>query len=257
MNLRFIGIIPARYESTRFPGKPLAKIGKKTMVQRVYDQASRVLDWVVVATDDNRIYKEVKYFEGNVVMTSPDHKTGTERCNEAYTKFCKSKNLEFDVILNIQGDEPFIAPKQIKTLMNCFYDPSATIATLIKKINVQDELTNPNIVKVVVDRVGYALYFSRAVIPYIRNYDQEEWLKYYDFYKHIGIYAYKPKTLDEITRLGPTNLEKGETLEQLRWLEHGFKIKTSVTDISSFGIDTPEDIAKAMSLGMVNEDVDE
>lgn len=250
MNLQFIGFIPARYGSTRFPGKPLAKIGEKTMVQRVYEQASRIMDWVVVATDDMRIKKEVKYFDGNVIMTSPDHKSGTDRCAEAYKRFMEKNETEFDVIINIQGDEPFIDPKQIKTLMNCFIDPAAEIATLVKPIKEKEELFNPNVVKVVVDRMGYALYFSRSAIPYLRNIDEGEWINKHTFYKHLGIYAYKPKTLFKITNLETSLLENAESLEQNRWLENGYRIKTSVTHIDTVSVDTPEDIDKIIKLGI-------
>ncbi|MBN2520614.1 MAG: 3-deoxy-manno-octulosonate cytidylyltransferase [Bacteroidales bacterium] len=253
MNLQFIGIIPARYDSTRFPGKPLVKIGEKSMVQRVYEQASRILDWVIVATDDVRIKKEVKYFEGNVIMTSPDHKSGTERCAEAYHKFIEKNDMEVDVVINIQSDEPFIQPKQIKTLMNSFYDPNAEIATLIKPIKNTEEIFDPNVVKVVVDRMGYALYFSRSPIPHIRNCEKEEWLSKHHFYKHIGIYAYKPKRLNEIIKAEPSLLEKAEMLEQNAWLDNGFSIKTSTTNIESISIDTPEDLEKIEKSGFIEE----
>jgi len=185
MNLEFIGIIPARYGSTRFPGKPLAKIGEKSMIQRVYEQASRILDNLVVATDDMRIKKEVKYFEGEVIMTSAEHNTGTERCAEAYLKFIEKNNMHFDAIINIQGDEPFISPKQIKTLMNSFMDPNTQITTLIKAIKNKDEIFDPNVVKVTVTRMGYALYFSRSPIPYIRNTEKDEWINKQDIVKSM------------------------------------------------------------------------
>ena len=254
MNLQFIGIIPARYNSERFPGKPLAKIGNKTMIQRVYEQASRILDTVIVATDDHRIEKEVKYFEGEVIMTSPDHKSGTERCAEAYKKHIEETGEEFDVIINIQGDEPFISPKEIKTLMNCFLDRNIEIATLVKKISTIEEILNPNVVKVVVTRMGYALYFSRTPIPFVRDVEQDKWLENFKFFKHLGIYAYKPKALTEITRLDPTQLELTEQLEQNRWLENEFTIKTATTEYDTISVDVPEDIQKIIDAGLIDDD---
>ncbi len=256
MNLEFIGIIPARYESTRFPGKPLAKIGNKSMIQRVYERASRVLDTVVVATDDSRIYKEVKYFEGEVVMTSPEHKSGTERCAEAYKLFTFENEVKYDVIINIQADEPFITPKQIKTLMNCFLDKTVQIATLIKKIENKDDIFDPNIVKAVTTKMGWALYFSRSPIPFTRDIDKENWLEKTKYYKHVGIYAFKPEALVSITKFDPTNLEKAENLEQNRWLEEEYSIKTATTEYDSVGIDVPEDIQRAIDMGLVKDDED-
>jgi 3-deoxy-manno-octulosonate cytidylyltransferase (CMP-KDO synthetase) len=245
-SLRFLGIIPARYASTRFPGKPLADIFGKTMIQRVYEGASEILSDIVVATDDQRIFDAVKNFGGNVVMTSENHNSGTDRCFEAYEKLQKN----FDVIINIQGDEPEIQAGQIKLLQNCFIDKKTEIASLVKKITKEDgenSLSNPNHVKAVIDKNNYALYFSRSVIPHFRNLaDESEQIMRHTYYKHIGLYAYKSDILAEITKLPPSSLEKTESLEQLRWLENGYKIKIAVTDIESIGIDTPEDLEQLM-----------
>jgi len=254
MNLQFIGIIPARYESTRFPGKPLTKIGNKTMIQRVYERISRILDDVVVATDNSDIFKEVKYFEGEVIMTSPEHKNGTERCAEAYKLYINETGKKFDGIINIQADEPFITPRQIKTLINCFLDKTVQIATLIKKIENKEDIFNPNVVKAVVSKMGKALYFSRSPIPFVRNFKQEDWLKNYKFYKHVGIYAFKPEALIKISKLDQSNLELAESLEQNRWLEEEFSIKTATSQFDSVSIDTPDDIQKAIDMGLIDDD---
>lgn len=245
--LRFVGIIPARYASTRFPGKPLANIAGKPMIQRVYEQASKVLNEVYVATDDQRIFNAVESFGGKVMMTSSHHKSGTDRCNEV----CDKLNGAFDVIINIQGDEPFIQPEQIKELQNCFLDENTEIATLTKLISEKDGydfLSNPNHVKVVIDKKNYALYFSRSVIPYFRGKETGEWAKNQKYYKHIGIYAYKTDVLRQITTLPQSPLEVAESLEQLRWLENGYRIKVGFTDIESIGVDTPEDLEKIQEL---------
>lgn len=243
-DLKFAGIIPARYASTRFPGKPLALIGGKPMIQRVYEQASTVLDNVFVATDDERIADTVKNFGGNVIMTSPNHQSGTDRCYEA---LCKAEQ-KFDVVINIQGDEPFIDPAQIKDLMDCFLNENTQIATLAKKISTTDGfqyLENPNHPKLVVNALHEALYFSRSVIPYLRGHNKNQWIENHIYLKHIGIYAYRSDILAQITALKPSTLEMAESLEQLRWLENGFKIKVCYTDIETIGIDTPEDLDKA------------
>ncbi|MCL1943397.1 MAG: 3-deoxy-manno-octulosonate cytidylyltransferase [Candidatus Azobacteroides sp.] len=240
---QFIGIIPARYASTRFPGKPLAMINGMTMIERVFRQIENVLDNVMVATDDRRIFDVVTGFGGRVVMTSENHKSGTDRCYEAYLKTGK----EYDVIVNVQGDEPFIQPEQIETLKACFEDNSTQIATLVKPFNENDgpdALENPNSPKVVVDKNRYALYFSRSVIPYLRGIEKSDRLKHHVYYKHIGLYAYRPDILKEITALPQSSLEIAESLEQLRWLEAGYRIKVGVTRIESIGIDTPEDLEK-------------
>ena len=245
-HMKFIGIIPARYASTRFPAKPLAVLGGKPVIQRVYEQVSSILDDVYVATDDDRIEKAVQDFGGKVIMTSPDHQSGTDRCFEAYQKV----GIEFDVIINIQGDEPFIQKSQIEALKSCFLEDSKTdIATLVKPFSEQqhtlEDLENPNTPKVVVGLDNSALYFSRSVIPYLRNIPKEEWLSQHTFYKHIGLYAYRAQVLEEVTDLAQTPLELSESLEQLRWLEHGYHIKVAETHIETIGIDTPHDLERA------------
>jgi 3-deoxy-manno-octulosonate cytidylyltransferase (CMP-KDO synthetase) len=240
----FIAIIPARYASTRFPGKPLAKIGNQTMIQRVYEQVKKAVETVYVATDDERIFDTVKSFGGNAVMTSSDHKSGTDRCFEAFTKIGNG----FDIIINVQGDEPFIKPEQIETLKNCFIDPKTEIATLIKAFPYNgffDDLSNRDVPKVVINKKMEAMYFSRSVIPYNRGVDRNQWLAKHTYYKHIGMYAYRADVLKKITALPQSSLEIAESLEQLRWLENGYKIKVGITNAESMGIDTPEDLEKA------------
>lgn len=234
-----LGVIPARYASTRFPGKPLADIAGKSMIQRVYEQASKTerLDEVVVATDDERILLHVMGFGGKAILTANDHQSGTDRCAEVVQKL-----PGYDVIINIQGDEPFIDPRQIDTVCTCFADAETTLATLIKPIKTEAELLNTNSPKVVINRLFEAIYFSRATIPFIRGLDQSDWLTQHSFYKHIGIYGYRTDTLQAITRLPVSLLEKAEALEQLRWIENGYKIKVAVTDIETAAIDTPEDL---------------
>lgn len=243
--MKFIGIIPARYASTRFPGKPLALLGGKPMIQRVYEQVKETVDRVCVATDDERIEAAVKAFGGNVVMTSDQHRSGTDRCKEAYQKVGEP----FDVIINIQGDEPFIHPEQIETIKRCFEDESVDIATLVKPFaadgDFESTLFNPNSPKVVVNKRMEAMYFSRSIVPYIRGKKYTEWLSAHVFYKHIGMYAYRADVLKEITALPPSSLEIAESLEQLRWLENGYKIKVGITEQETIGIDTPEDLEKA------------
>ena len=242
--MKVLAIIPARYASTRFPAKPLALLGGKPIVQRVYEQVSKVVERVIVATDDERIYDTVISFGGEVVMTSPNHKSGTDRCAEAYEK----AGYEADIIINVQGDEPFVAPEQIEALIGCFDSEKVDIATLVKPFSAEsgiDALENPNSPKVVINEQGEAIYFSRSVIPYLRGVERSEWLKHHTFYKHIGIYAFRAKVLNEVTALEQTPLEKAESLEQLRWLESGYKIKVGVTDIETIGIDTPEDLERA------------
>lgn len=243
--MNIIGIIPARYASTRFPGKPLADLAGKPVIQRVYEQVAGVFDEAVVATDDERIYNVVRSFGGNVVMTSTEHKSGTDRCYEAYQKLGK----EYDVIVNIQGDEPFIHISQLESVKQCFDCSQTDIATLVKPFSETDgieALFNPNSPKVVLNKQMQALYFSRSVIPYLRNVVQEEWLKHHTFYKHIGLYAYRASVLKEITSLPQSELEVAESLEQLRWLENGYRIKVGITDRETIGIDTPEDLEKAV-----------
>lgn len=243
--MKFIGIIPARYASTRFPGKPLADMDGKPMIQRVYEQVKDVLDAVCVATDDARIEAAVKAFGGNVVMTSDQHRSGTDRCYEAFTK----AGAGYDVIINIQGDEPFIHPEQIETVKACFDDASIHIATLVKPFRGDDgfeTLLNANSPKVVLNKNQEAMYFSRSIIPYMRGKEQSEWLAHHTYYKHIGLYAYRAEALGAITSLPQSTLEIAESLEQLRWLENGFKIKAGITQQETIGIDTPEDMEKAL-----------
>jgi 3-deoxy-manno-octulosonate cytidylyltransferase (CMP-KDO synthetase) len=238
--MKTLGVIPARYASTRFPGKPLIDIEGKTMIQRVYEQALKsALDKVVVATDDERIAAAVSKFGGEFVMTSPDHQSGTDRCAEVV------KSLPgFDIVINIQGDEPFIDPSQINLVRDCFEDDKVQLATLIKEIHSDEELFNPNIPKVVIGPQQQALYFSRQAIPYLRNTAMENWVTAHQFYKHIGIYGYQTATLLAITQLKPSTLELAESLEQLRWIENGYQIQTKVTSIETIAIDSPSDLLK-------------
>lgn len=243
--LTFIGIIPARYASTRFPGKPLAMLGGMTMIERVYRQVSKVLDRVVVATDDDRIMAAVEAFGGTAVMTSTEHRSGTDRCQEAYLKNGGNE----DIIINIQGDEPFIQPDQLQAIKACFDGPTTDIATLVRPFDSNRpycELENPNSPKVVLDSQMRARYFSRSVIPYVRSTkDREEWPAATQYYTHVGMYAYRAAVLAEITRLPQSPLELAESLEQLRWLENGYTIKAGITTTATIGIDTPEDLARA------------
>ncbi|MEZ5103420.1 MAG: 3-deoxy-manno-octulosonate cytidylyltransferase [Draconibacterium sp.] len=243
--MKFIGIIPSRYESSRFPGKPLAMLGKKPMIQWVYENVEKAIDHVWVATDDDRILNAVKSFGGNAIETLSTHQSGTDRCAEAARKL--STEIDFDIIINVQGDEPFIKAEQIEVLKSCF-NSDADIATLIKKIDSTEELFNQNRPKVVIDKQQNALYFSRSPIPFARGYEKEDWLKHHNFWAHIGMYAYKADVLQKITKLEQGILEKTESLEQLRWLENGYKIKTAETNHQSIGIDTPEDLETALQL---------
>ncbi len=242
--LKFIVIIPARYASTRFPAKPLALLGGKPVIERVYEQVKGVVERVVVATDDERIYQAVEAFGGEVVMTSTEHRSGTDRCWEAYQKV----GQEYDVVINVQGDEPFIAHSQLRAIMACFENETTDIATLVKPFAEEDGLAaleNPNSPKVVLDADSRAIYFSRSVIPYLRGVEREQWLKLHTFYKHIGMYAFRADVLREITALPQSTLEKAESLEQLRWLENGYKIGVGISDVETVGIDTPEDLERA------------
>lgn len=241
--MKVIGIIPSRYASTRFPGKPLALLGGKPIVQWVYEKAAGTLDDAYVATDDIRIYDCVKSFGGKAVMTGAC-KSGTDRCFQAY----KDLHINCDVIINIQGDEPFIHTSQLNMVADCFTDDKTQIATLVQpfpKTAGVSALENPNSPKVVLDKDGFALYFSRSVIPFLRGIPREEWFEKHVFYKHIGLYAYRPSVLKEITSLPQSTLELCESLEQLRWLENGYKIKTAVTNDCTVGIDTPADLQQA------------
>lgn len=242
--MKLLAIIPARYASSRFPAKPLAMLGGKLVVERVYEQVRKVVNKVVVATDDERIYNAVVAFGGEAIMTSANHKSGTDRCAEAYEKL----GYDADIVLNIQGDEPFIAPEQIEALIACFDNKATDIATLVKPFAAEDNievLESPNSPKVIINEIGEAIYFSRSVVPYLRDIERSEWLKHHTFYKHIGIYAFRAKILKEVTTLPQSPLEKAEKLEQLRWLEGGYKIGVGVTNIETIGIDTPEDLTKA------------
>lgn len=240
--MKFIGIIPARYASTRFPGKPLAMLGGKLVIERVCEQVSKVLDEVVVATDDKRIFDAVNAFGSKAVMTSANHKSGTDRIREAADII----NTDADVVVNIQGDEPFIHPEQIEAVCRCFNDPSTQIATLGKPFGDDIEaIENPNSPKIAIDTKGFAMYFSRSVIPFVRDAEPKTWPNQFPFIKHIGLYAYRTQVLREITMLPQGQLEIAESLEQLRWLENGYRIQVALTDMETVGIDTPEDLAKA------------
>lgn len=239
--MEYIAIIPARFASTRFPGKPLAILGGQPVIQRVYEQVRSVLDRVYVATDDQRIYDTVTAFGGQAVMTRSDHKSGTDRICEALDLVGGSP----DVVINVQGDEPFIQPSQLRTVMEAFDDSATQIATLGKRFETIEAVENPNSPKIVLDNDGFALYFSRSPIPFVRGKDRGEWLAAYHFLKHIGLYAYRADVLREVTRLPQSSLELAESLEQLRWLQNGYKIKVGLTDVETVGIDTPEDLHKA------------
>lgn len=241
--MEVLGIIPARYASTRFPGKPLTDIKGKSMIRRVYEQAQQAnLAEVVVATDDARILEHVQRFGGKAVMTAADHQSGTDRCFEAY----KLHNKPYEYIINIQGDEPFIHPEQINLVADLFQRPQTQLATLIKQVQTPEELFNINSPKVVISHQGEALYFSRQPIPFCRNVPNDIWHKQHTYYKHIGIYGYRADILEQITQLPPSTLELAESLEQLRWLENGFRINTALTKYETIGIDTPEDLERAM-----------
>ena len=243
--MKFIAIIPARYASTRFPGKPLALLGGKPVIQRVYEKVKEVISDVYVATDDERIFDTVEKFGGNAVMTSTNHKSGTDRIKEALDKIGGS----FDVVINIQGDEPFIHKSQIEEVCRCFDDASTQIATLgIPFAKDIEAISNPNSPKIVVDNNNFAMYFSRSVIPFVRNVDKNEWPGKYPFLKHIGVYAYRSEVLREVTALPQSSLELAESLEQLRWLQNGYKIKVGLTTLETVGIDTPQDLEKAETL---------
>lgn len=242
--MKSLAIIPARYASTRFPAKPLATLGGKLIIQRVYEQVKRAVEDVVVATDDDRIMAAVEAFGGRAVMTSTEHRSGTDRCYEALQKV----GGDYDIVINVQGDEPFIQPEQIRSLVSCFEDEATDIATLVKPFTAEDgieALENPNSPKVVISRDMKAIYFSRSVIPYIREVERSEWLTKHTFYKHIGMYAFRAKTLGEVTALAQSSLELGEKLEQLRWLESGYRIGVGITHIETIGIDTPDDLRRA------------
>ncbi|GAB6975186.1 3-deoxy-manno-octulosonate cytidylyltransferase [Prevotella falsenii] len=241
MKMKVIGIIPARYASSRFPGKPLAMLGGKYVIQRVVEQVSAVLDAVYVATDDERIYNIVTSMGAKAVMTRSDHQSGTDRIAEALEKIGEN----FDVVVNIQGDEPFIRKSQIETVVACFDDADTQIATLGKKFATIEEARNPNSPKIILDNRSYAMYFTRALAPYIRGKEVNQWIDVYPFLKHIGLYAYRTEVLRELTKLPQSSLELAEGLEQLRWLQNGYKIKVGLTEVETVGIDTPEDLQRA------------
>lgn len=240
--MKILGIIPSRFASTRFPGKPLVDIKGKTMIQRVYEQAKKCASFtdIVVATDDKRIFKHVNDFGGKVVMTKSEHPSGTDRCAEAL----EINGGHYDAVINIQGDEPFIQPEQLQQVIDCFKNEKTEIATLVKKISTVDDLLNINLPKVIFNKDFKALYFSRLPIPGQKNVDTEKWIENHQYYRHIGLYGYRTKTLKEITELQPSPLELIESLEQLRWLEAGYTITVGVTDFDSIGIDTPQDLEK-------------
>lgn len=242
--MNFIAIIPARYASTRFPAKPLALLGGKPIIQHVYERVVEVFPNVCVATDDERIAHTVEAFGGKAVMTSDTHRSGTDRCEEAF------RNLggDADVVVNVQGDEPFIAASQLRALMECFNDPETQIATLVKPFPTDaayEQVANPNSPKVVVSDDGFALYFSRSVVPYLRGVPQEEWPAKHTYLKHIGLYAYRAEVLKRIASMPQSILECCESLEQLRWLQAGLRIKVGTTDVETIGIDTPDDLKRA------------
>ncbi len=241
--MNIYGVIPARYASTRFPGKPLIDLAGKTMIQRVYEQSKKcsLLKDVIIATDDQRIYDHAISIGANVIMTSVDHTSGTDRCAEVLEKLD-----DCDVIINIQGDEPLINPDQISLLCKCFNDTKTDIATLIKKIESEETLFNYNTPKVIIDHDSFAIYFSRECIPHLRNFARNEWLNKFNYYQHIGIYGYTSDVLKKITRLQSSSLEQAESLEQLRWIENGYKIKTAVTTFDSIAIDCAEDVEKVL-----------
>ncbi|GIV32581.1 MAG: 3-deoxy-manno-octulosonate cytidylyltransferase [Chitinophagales bacterium] len=239
--MNIVGIIPARYASSRFPGKPLADIGGKSMIQRVYEQAVCALPGkIVVATDDERIFHHVRQFGGKVIMTRKEHRNGTERCAEA----CQLLGDSFDAVINIQGDEPFIEPDQIHLVASCLKDQQAPIATLVKKIHTTEEYLSPHVVKIVTDKNQKALYFSRAPIPAVFPRSDHSSILHNTFYKHIGIYGYRKEILLQIVKLPPSPLEQAESLEQLRWLENGFAIYVRETTRETFAVDTPEDLQR-------------
>ncbi|MDP9080532.1 MAG: 3-deoxy-manno-octulosonate cytidylyltransferase [Bacteroidota bacterium] len=237
--MTILGIIPARFASSRFPGKPLADIAGKSMIQRVYEQAKKCihLTEVIVATDDTRIYDHVLHFGGVAIMTSSDHQSGTDRCAEVALQ-----HPQYNVVINIQGDEPYIDPEQISKLAACFNNPDTQLATLVKKVLTEQELFNVNSPKVVVNKLSEAVYFSRSPLPHLRGQEQQNWLSHFTYFKHIGIYGYRADILQEVTKLPVSSLEKAESLEQLRWIENGYRIKVAETELETHAIDTPEDL---------------
>ncbi len=250
--MQILGIIPSRYASTRFPGKPLAMIGSKTMIHRVYERASQAFDDVVVATDDQRIFNEVGKFGGKVVMTSEKHQSGTDRCAEAAKIYSEQTGKTFAAVINIQGDEPFVDPGQLRQLGSLFNDSSVEIATLVKRAKTSDEVFSENTAKVIVNTNNEAVYFSRSPIPFYRGKEREQWVTSHVYYRHIGVYAYRSDILQKITLLPQSGLELAERLEQNRWIENAYKIKVCLTDFEGLAVDTPEDLEKILKTMDIN-----
>jgi len=246
--MKILGIIPARFASTRLEGKPLKDICGKTMIQRVYEQAIQALEHVYIATDDSRIEAEVKSFAGNVIMTSAEHTTGTNRCVEAYNIVQKELKIDFDAVINIQGDEPLLEPEILISLANCFNDSSTEMATLIRPVHDKKELLSTSDIWVVIDKNDYALYFSREVIPHVRGAQKDDWIEHHAYYKHIGMYGFTPKAIKQFASMNQTRLEKAESLEQLRWLENGGKIKVAHTNHHALSVDTQEDLDEVIEI---------
>lgn len=243
--MSIIGIIPARYASSRFPGKPLTDIKGKSMLRRVYEQSKKswLMDEVIVATDDTRIKEHAESFGAKALMTRADHPSGTDRCYEAY----RLNEKKYDYVINIQGDEPFLDPKQIDSLAEVC-DGKVELATQMIKCTSHAVLFDPGEVKIVLNGNREAIYFSRSVIPYLRNHDEKTWHEHFEYFRHVGMYAYRTDILEKLTKLKLSKLEKAESLEQLRWLEHGYKIKCVETEFDSHCVDTPEDIEKVLKL---------
>lgn len=253
--MNIVALIPARFASTRFPGKPLALISGKPMIQWVYQRASEVFEHTYVATDDIRIANAVKDFGGRVVMTSEKHQSGTDRCAEALEKVQEITSIKFDVAVNIQGDEPFIQAQQLQKVAGCFTDESVQIATLVKAFGPNEDIFNPNTPKVIINTKSEAIYFSRAAIPFVRGKEKEDWKFFRKYFKHIGLYAYRAEVLQKITKLPQSSLELSESLEQLRWIENGYRIKVVETNLETLAVDTPEDLEKVKEYAnsMLNE----
>lgn len=246
--MNFLGLIPARFGSTRLEGKPLVDIHGKPMIQRVYEQASKAIQHVYVATDDERIEQVVRGFGGNVVMTSKNHSTGTNRCIEALDKVNSLTDLQFDAVVNIQGDEPLLEPSQLNELIACFDDKATRFATLVTPVRRVDDLFNESEVFVTLNKQQNALYFSRSVIPFVRDTHKSKWLSKTTIYKHLGLYAYTGEALKEFATLSPSNLEELESLEQLRWLENGGTIKVGITMHDSIPVDTIDDLERVRDM---------